>query len=339
MPPSTLSIITTNKCTAECLNCCFGCNRKNKDKISFKEAKEYIDQALNRYDSIKVLVLTGGECFTLGKQLDKTVEYASEKGLIVRVVTNAYWAKTFKTAYKRLIRLSSVGLKEINISTGDEHLEWVKLDNIINAITAGLLLNLTIAINVETSPNSSFTYNKIKDDIRLRKYNINSNNKLHIINGVWMPFKKSSINNNTLSNNNSTNARCTSLFNNLVISPQHYLYACCGLTCQFSSFLYLGNAKKHPLDFLYNKQFEDFMKIWLFTDGPQKILQFALKCQNKEMIDTKGWHICQICAKISQDKENIIALRENYSTEFENTIIKYNILRRQYLSTLNINPK
>ena len=76
LPPTSLSIITTYKCTSACTNCCFQCNSYRKEKLSIKDIKKYIIDATNTYDTIKLLVLTGGECFIYGKHLISIIEFA-----------------------------------------------------------------------------------------------------------------------------------------------------------------------------------------------------------------------------------------------------------------------
>lgn len=114
IPPTAISLLTTNKCTATCKDCCLACNPRNKDRLTFEEMKNYINQSIEAYPSIRVLVITGGECFTLGKDLDKIIKYGANKRLIVRIVTNGYWAKSFKKAYLRLKQLKNLGLKEFS---------------------------------------------------------------------------------------------------------------------------------------------------------------------------------------------------------------------------------
>ena len=75
-----------------------------------KEIVKYIDEAIATYPSIKILVLTGGECFLLQDVLIKTIEYAKSKNLLTRVVTNAYWATTYENAVKRLEPIVRAGL-------------------------------------------------------------------------------------------------------------------------------------------------------------------------------------------------------------------------------------
>jgi MoaA/NifB/PqqE/SkfB family radical SAM enzyme len=327
--PSIINFITTNKCTAACKDCCFNCNPHKNDRLSLQDMKNYIDQSLEAYSTIKLLVLTGGECFTLGNDLNNIIKYGADKGLFVRVVTNGYWAKSFKKSYTRLKKLAEQGLKEVNISTGDEHLEWVSYDNIVYAIAASLRLDLTTVINIETSPISDFTFKRLKEDPRLIKYfKKYGNNKLKILNSVWMPFTKSSekeMNDNKKIKKNSIylRKRCTSLFSTISINPFHQVNACCGLTSEYTPYLKLGSAKKWTLKELYEYQFNDFLKIWLFNEGPQKIMEFISEIEPQKRIDTTGWHICQICAELFRDKEKIAIIQQNYNKVYSNILLKH----------------
>jgi MoaA/NifB/PqqE/SkfB family radical SAM enzyme len=289
-----------------------------------------------------LLIITGGECFTLGKDLNLIIKYASSKGLFTRVVTNGYWAKSPEKAYLKLNRLVEAGLNELNFSTGDEHQTWVPYENIVNGIVSALELELTTVVNVESSKLSKFNIEQLKNDYRLEKYKHLLDKKLHIINGVWMPFLKSgeekidSSNDKDLENSLivfQKKKRCSSLFNTISIDPFHQAIACCGLTVEYIKYLHLGNTKKYSLKFLYEYQFQDFLKIWLFTEGPENILKFCRNKLNLPPIDTTKWHICQICVEIFRDKQNILILQQNYEEVFSNVMLKYSLLREKYLKT------
>jgi MoaA/NifB/PqqE/SkfB family radical SAM enzyme len=341
-PPSIIGFIVTNKCTAACKDCCFGCNPNKKDRLYLDEMKHYINQALDAYSTIKTLVLTGGECFTIGRDLDRIIQYGAEKGLVVRVVTNGYWAKSFKKAYIRLKKLQSLGLNEINISTGDEHLNWVSYDNIVYAIAASLNLNLTTVVNIETNHLSKFNSENLKGDPRLKRYiEKYKNAKLRIINGVWMPFTKSTerkINYANLEKGKTisiyTASRCTNLFNIITITPSHHVNACCGLTSEYIPVLKLGNVKRYSIKQLYEYQFEDFLKIWLYTEGPQKIMEFVFSCDSTKIIDTSGWHNCQICAELLRDEDKIKIIQRNYHKIFSSIMLKYAFQQKYQLNNI-----
>ncbi len=242
IPPTMLSFITTNKCTAACRNCCFKCNPKNNERLSLEVIKKHIDTALSSFTSIKVLILTGGECFTLGDDLFSVIDYGAKKGLITRVVSNAYWAMTFKRTYNMISKLKQSGLSELNVSTGDEHLEWISLDNIVNVIIASIKLNFTVVINIESSELKNFNKQMLLNDIRLKKYDIDNCDNVHIFNGRWIYFnneKKENVKKKNVLVSNISHKRCTSLFSTLTINSNNTVIACCGITSLKNNFLYL----------------------------------------------------------------------------------------------------
>ena len=80
--PSGIVLLTTNRCSAACDNCCFGCNPKQGRSMTYEEMKHYVDISLEAYpDSISSLDLTGGECMLFGKDVDRIFTYARSKGL------------------------------------------------------------------------------------------------------------------------------------------------------------------------------------------------------------------------------------------------------------------
>lgn len=336
-PPVSISLISTNRCTAECANCCFQCNPRNNLSLNFEEAKNIIDQSLTKYShSIKLLVITGGECFTLGKELDKIISYASERRLLTRVVTNGYWAYSFKKTYLRLLSLQQIGLTEINVSTGDEHQEFVSLDNVVNIIVASRLLNMTIAINVETSPLDSFSSDMLKNDIRLKKYELDKKANFYIVSGKWMYFKKQSkeriqrlLEFNDKQSSSLIGERCSSILNDIIVFPDKKMYSCCGLTSIYSKYLYLGKLTSHSVTELYTKQFDDFIKVWLYTEGPGKILNFARKKRGLAPLSFRGVHTCQVCVELFKDEENIKIVKDEYKEVLQDVIIKYSFLRKR----------
>lgn len=330
--PSVLSILTTFQCTATCKNCCFGCNPQIKKKLTFEEVKTFIDQAITEFDSIKILVLTGGECFLLGNDLYDIINYASSLRLIVRVVTNGFWARSYNIAYETLKKLKNVGLREINFSTGDEHQEWVSYDNIVFGAMAAIDLELTCIINVETHDNSHFDPNSFIRDCRLKSYFNASTHRapLRIKLGAWVPFKKES--NISYDNINlpqeRIKQRCTSLFKVLSINPYSQLLACCGLTCEHIIPLRLGTITNNNLKSLYESQFLDLIKLWIFIDGPYSVLSTIYKGRGLN-IKIQG-HICHICAEIFKDNENIAYVQNHYKEIMPSIIFKYKLLQNTY---------
>ena len=259
--------------------------------------------------------------FLLGEDLDRIISYAASKNLSIRVVTNCYWAHSFKTTYRRLCELKHIGLKEVNVSTGDEHQEWVKYDNVVNVIIASILLKLTIVVNIENSPCASFSIETMLNDYRLKKYFDKKIKNFYILQGEWMYIKKQ---NNRIDRPFEQNKylRCESLFKDIIIFPTKKQYACCGLTNKYNPYMYLGDLNCHSFKELYERQFEDFVKIWLYTEGPAKILEF-IENKSGKPLSSKNKHICQICAEIFQSKDNMECLKANYKEIATSVLMKF----------------
>lgn len=335
LSPKMLALVTTNRCTAACRNCCFRCSPLNKDKISFEEAQSIIDECVNSFPQLCLLVLTGGECFTLGKELDKIISYASNKGLNVRVVSNGYWATSFKRAYMRLGHLKEIGLTEINVSCGDEHQEFVDFGNVINIIVACILLKITLAVNLETSSLKHITLDTIYNDIRLVKYGNLKEKGVLVSNGKWMYFRKQEkkiLEQLAIENvRTAEDLRCTNVLTDINMFYNRDMYACCGLTNTYNELLRIGKGSEGNIKSTYESQFNDFYKIWLFTEGPGSIYNFIMKKRNLPLIDAAQWHLCQICQEIIMDEENIKTLKKYYHEKFSSVMIKFKMLREKHL--------
>jgi len=337
IPPKTISLLTTYKCTAACKNCCFGCNPKIREQLSVDEMKSYIDKSLSAYrNTLKVLVLTGGECMLLGNKIYEIIKHGKENGLLVRIVTNGYWAKSYRIAFNKLQKLKNAGLYEINFSTGDDHLEWVPYENIVNGCMASVDLGLTCIVNVEKHDKSIFKVERFFKDERLKSYLFPTNNEkpnLKIESGVWIKFnKESEITYKDLIVYNDNSKGCTTLFNTISINPYSQMLACCGLTSEYIIPLRLGSVKESEIKHLYESQFQDFLKIWLFIEGPMSILKFIYEKRKVQYGFITG-HICNICSEIFKERENIEILQLHYKEAMARVLLKYSLYAKSICLT------
>ena len=83
--PEAISLITTYKCTAACNGCCFNCTPHKSESMSLAKMKELIDEVCLDFPAIKLGILTGGECFTLGEDMYTIIQYMHDKGLHTRI--------------------------------------------------------------------------------------------------------------------------------------------------------------------------------------------------------------------------------------------------------------
>lgn len=311
--PSGIALITTLRCTAECDNCCFGCSPRQGRSMTFEEMKEYVDKSLEAYpDTIRSLDLTGGECMLLGKDVDKILSYAKSKGLKCFMVSNAFWATDYEKAYRTLKRLKRNGLSSASFSTGEDHGKYVPWTNVRNASVAAARLGINSEIRIEGRPwrnTISEELDKDEEVVVLVK-----DNKLKISTSPWMEYNnkcRKSWSRKIEYREYVKEERCKFLFQNIIINPYGDVYACCGIGVCHIPQMRLGNINRDPIKTIYERAFDDFLKVWLYTKGPQSILKYVNK-KTDQKFNWHSTHICDICRVIFTDKSIIPLIKANY---------------------------
>ena len=90
-----LAIAMTDKCSAACDMCCFGCSPQGKRTLSNALMKDVIRQA-SEIDGVRGVGFTGGDPFMVYDQLLECSAYAKSLGLRVTVNTNGFWGRNEK---------------------------------------------------------------------------------------------------------------------------------------------------------------------------------------------------------------------------------------------------
>ena len=335
--PNTLSLLTTYYCTAACKNCCFECNQERRGRMSFKQMETYISECVKAFPTIRLVVFSGGECFSLKDDLYQAIYYAHKKGLITRVVTNGYWAVSYEKALGILVLLKELGLNELNLSTGDDHQKWVPFDNIVNAIRAAAKVDLPCLVNIETNPSSQFSEEDFKNHEELKEYI--RDNKVIFSSGIWIPFDmedkiKRDTNYNELIKHRYVQRPiishgCNSLFESIPIDPEGIVYACCGLACRKAKFLKIGNMNTAGINKIYTRQFDDFLKVWAYVDGPKFILNKIAMETGKNIEVNADMHNCEACLLLLNDPSKIEYIKNNISRYISEVVLKYNIKQKK----------
>ena len=118
--PTTLTFVTTEKCSSACSSCCFQCSPKRSKRLTKEQMVGYMEQVKRDFPTVISLVLTGGEC-TLLPELAEIINVATNKyGYSVRIVSNGHWAKNLDKARAKVSEWRKAGLAEFNFSTGDD---------------------------------------------------------------------------------------------------------------------------------------------------------------------------------------------------------------------------
>lgn len=130
--PHTITVLTTNKCTAKCSHCCMNSSPTRSGNIDVSSTMAAIE-SLMRLWPLRVVVFAGGEPTLLKGKLLEMIERCAKIGINTRLVTNASWAVTDEKAKMWISRLRAAGLHELNISTDDYHIDYIPFDNVVRA--------------------------------------------------------------------------------------------------------------------------------------------------------------------------------------------------------------
>lgn len=319
--PRTLTIITTYQCTAACNDCCFESSPEVKGRLTLKQITDFIDESFSSFDDLEVVVFSGGEPLLLGNDLFDAIAHATGLGLKTRVVSNGYWGKSRTLAQRTAESFRESGLTEINLSTGLDHAEYVPLNQLITAIQALVYVGIPNRVTVESDAHETSFHRSIlrhptiveilQEKPWLLSFQVNS----------WMPFHDSS-ERRKLPGQSAVDGACDQLFHNLVLTPYKEVSACCGLTFEHLPSLKLGQLYQAPVKDLYASQFDDFLKIWIKTDGPAKILKTLFPGEVEEEIDQLH-HICQACALMQQSEVVMEKLLHVYPQYIEGVLARY----------------
>ena len=326
--PSGIVLLTTLRCTAACDNCCFGCNPKQGRTMTLDEMKSYVDMSLEAYpDTISSLDLTGGECMLLGKDVDRIFSYAKNKGLKCYMVSNAFWATDYDKAYATLKRLKRCGLTKVSFSTGEDHNRYVSWMNVRNASVAASRLGIETEIRIELQyGHMGISHELEKDEAILEQL---KHGKLKFSTSPWMNYSKTNRERNRKMRfvDSGKKDSCQSLFQNIIINPYGEVYACCGIGVCHIPQMRLGNVYQEPVNVIYERAFEDFMKVWLFVDGPVAVLKYVHNKTGQKF----PWHTthqCDICRTIFRDKTILPLIKENFYDAAYLPLISYQVIAK-----------
>lgn len=310
-----IAIIPSFRCNAACSYCCF----QSSPNESYGMSLELIHKILEKSSRIlkpKVVVFTGGEPTLDLKRLEKSILSATALGLSTRIVTNAMWAISQSQTSSVMHRLINAGLKEINITTGTDHIKYVPFDNICRAARNLEQSPLTTIYVIEKDTNTRNIIEQIMGAIASRPLTC----KFTIVPKI--SFTEPKCRQNDV--RKSTDLKCDSILSTLVFACNGLVYPCCGLPirtmpdlaiCNLADFLELSKESIH--DKLYN-----FRNVQINIDGPNTIYR---RMKRLKILKQYNWiHPCQPCLELYNTttyfKSNCIN-----SAHYQEVMIKYSI--------------
>ena len=309
--PDTLTILTTYRCNAACEQCCFESNPSIKGRLSLVTMKTRICDAKTSFTTLQLVVFSGGECFLLKHDLFAAISYASDLGLKTRCVTNGFWGKTPNRACETVQSLVEAGVTEINISTGLDHQKWVPFSSVETAAKALVEAGIRTLVTIEKdSPTSQCVFAAFSSPVF--KALLEKHSKLFMVQcNSWMPFKESGEFRGVSQDQSQLYEGCKQIFRILVVTPHDHLSACCGLTLEHIPEMKLGDLRKTSMAELFEKQLDDFLKIWIHVDGPATIITRLFGDEANAALKPVS-HICQACAIMHKHPKVRDAIRTQY---------------------------
>jgi pyruvate-formate lyase-activating enzyme len=314
--PKTLSIMPTYTCPAACTHCASMSSPSVKDSLSLETILSAIDQAkaLGFYN----VVFTGGEATLHWKDLLTAIRYATDLQLPTRVVSNAHWATSARTADLKLGQMLDAGLTEINYSTGDEHARFIPLERIVHACLAGVRREFKVWVMVELREQRTVTAATVLEHPLIAALPAEQKELIEVAESPWMPLDPNvleryppGVAGNKL--NFKSHMACNNVLQTYTVQADGLVGACCGIGMR--KIPELNVATIRDPDFLVHAVEEaesDFLKLWIHYKGPEQILAWAAAINPSIRWENMYAHRCQACARLYRDETVKQVVREHY---------------------------
>ncbi len=325
-----ITVLTTDKCTAKCAHCCVSSSPTRKTKMDFAQIKASLEPLLETHP-IKVVVFAGGEPSLLKNDLVKAISFCAERGIQTRVVTNASWAIDARRTLAMLTRWRDAGLTDLNISADDYHLPFIPLDRLkrVWAAAKGLGFNAVI-VALAYQKGSRVEYAQLCDlfeqpDIPL-VYDEDGHAKeldaLRHADGTLYaicrrPSSRSGRGAQMIAaediafvGGRNEYSTCPWLRTSPAISSRGELVSCCGFEVRKVKELNFG-----PVDDQVHARLDalsdDVLLHALSQVGPKRLLEFVRTKPGAKVSFDRHVSMCEACEDLTSKPENIRILREN----------------------------
>ena len=144
---SKLAIALTDRCTASCDMCCFGCSPKGEHHLETVLIKKVIDEAFES-GNIRTIGFTGGEPFIYFDQLLECTSYAHDKGMEVTINSNGFWGRDKLAAKDKTAELKEAGVSSIWFSADRFHQSFVPQADLLEAMRAAKDAGIGVFVTV-----------------------------------------------------------------------------------------------------------------------------------------------------------------------------------------------
>jgi hypothetical protein len=294
-------------------------------RIPYERLVSLIDQA-SKIKSIRTIAFSGGECFLLGDELDSHVAHATDCGFATSCITNGYWAASRQAAEQRILRLAQAGLKEIRFSTGAFHSQYIPTGRVVHGARASVDAGLKTRIKIESANETEFDLDSIVQNPALKRFI--SKRQIRIDCGIWIQNGGTTKLVHRFDHSRFAKSRsrgCRSALRQLAVTPNEVLVACCGLHMERIPELHFGSLKQTSLGQLIEEAPDDFLKIWIHVEGPERILEFAKRHAPNSGLPPAAVHACETCFHLYRNETAKQVIRDHCKEVGRRIRLKYRV--------------
>jgi MoaA/NifB/PqqE/SkfB family radical SAM enzyme len=285
---TSITILYSYKCNFQCKHCSVNAGPQYGEILPISYIEKTIKEA-SETASIQVVVATGGEPTLFPNHLEFLIRAASDLGLVTRLVTNAWWARTQERARASVRKWASLGLEELNVSYDDFHAEFLSMyggeNNVLNAVKAALEEGLRVAIAVTKTLSSKIT----GEYIRERLGDLSSD--VLITEDFISPTSKASALYDKVSMRAPPVGGCTYAGAEISVHPNGDIAFCCGhIIADPASgwFTRVGNTKREHLWDVVDRIRRNALVWYLRLLGPHALVR---RLNDREEVK----HVCHAC--------------------------------------------
>ncbi len=326
--PRQLTFITTDNCNAKCAHCIMCCSPGAHHSLTFAQMQKFVDDIIS-INPLELVVFSGGEPTLLGEDLFNIIAYCSSLGILTRIVTNAFWAKTRESARSMIRTLRECGLNEINYSCDDYHLPFIPFSYIKNAWIESKNVGFSAVVIANSygngdTVNPDFIMEQIGERIPLRYDNQGlqsdlpmtaTDGTLYILSNTTLQRigrAKDTINDSKfrlVDDETMIKGGCPWLICQPAISPTGHLWTCCGLQSDGNQILDLGYIENKNLSKILDTAGDHIFINALRYLGPM-FLRNRLMEWNPSLSFRKNYGSnCEVCQDITENPAVLPTLR------------------------------
>jgi Radical SAM superfamily len=290
---SDLGLLMTYRCQVTCPHCVVRAGPNRKECVRLEEVCDWITQLASYRDGwVRILALTGGEPFYDLSLLRAVAEFAKERGLLVTVVTNGFWASSHDRAIRVLEALEAVS--NVAFSTDVYHQVSIPLEYVKNGVVAARRCGKPYLISVCTENRRDPAYLEIMTTLR------EFTDDEHLRTAIALPVGRAA---NQLDSSKydwaDTPPRSACSSSSPIIFPDGRVVACIGPVIELKTPhpLFLGDLRRESLTAILDRAETNTILHMIRVWGPNKLVSLVRNSDLAGFLPERyiSSTICQTC--------------------------------------------